>query len=265
MKKREKKEKSKARKIIEWVLTGVFALLFVGLAAGQIDGMIHRKENFGQSLRFGYGSFVVETDSMEPEYPVHTAIITHKEDPEKLYQAFTSGETLDITFFHGYRNASFHPDDASLNTQISLTYVPMTHRIREIHIDESVEKGKGRYMFVAAGINSGGVASLKGQYQLFTEEYILGRVVVNSPALGVVFRFVSSPWGLLVLLLIPAFYLVITSVMDIFKALKEPDQIPAQGEEKKTSGAVELSEKDKERLKKQMLEEMLSKQKGDKQ
>ena len=36
--KRVKKPKSKARKIIEWVLTGIFLALFAFVLAGQIDG-----------------------------------------------------------------------------------------------------------------------------------------------------------------------------------------------------------------------------------
>ena len=79
MSKKVKKEKSRTRKIIEWVITGVFLAIFLFFGASSIDGMMHRKDNFGQTLRFGVGNFVVLTDSMEPEYKVNTAIITRKE------------------------------------------------------------------------------------------------------------------------------------------------------------------------------------------
>ena len=89
--------------------------------------------------------------------------------------------------------------------------------------------------------------------------------MANSDFLGGVFGFVGSPFGLLVLLLIPAFYLVITSVIDIFKAYKEPEEA-SEGASKTPSnnGGAELnlSEEDKKRLKEQLLEEMLSKKKG---
>ena len=68
--KKPKRPKSKARKIIEWVLVGIFGAIFAFAAAATIDGMIHKNENYGQSLRFGVGTFVVQTDSMEPEYKV---------------------------------------------------------------------------------------------------------------------------------------------------------------------------------------------------
>ena len=54
-KKKVKKPKSKARKIIEWVLTGIFAALFVVAGIAQIDGIVHKKDHYGQQIRFGYG------------------------------------------------------------------------------------------------------------------------------------------------------------------------------------------------------------------
>ena len=68
----------------------------------------------------------------------------------------------------------------------------------------------------------------------------------------------------------PAFYLVITSVLDIFKAMKEPDEEEASGgsgdkpasTSTGTSRLDSLSEKEREALKKQMLDEMLNGKKG---
>ena len=140
----------------------------------------------------------------------------------------------------------------------------LTHRLIDCYEDTSRELGTGRYTFAIAGINTEGDYAKEGQYQLLTENELLGIVKVNSPFLGGLFRFITSPWGLLVFLLVPAFYLVITSVLDIFKAIKEPEE----GETKtsdgsKTSSIEGLSEADKERLKKEMLDQMLNK-KGDK-
>ena len=148
------------------------------------------------------------------------------------------------------------------------TNVPMTHQLREIHINESRKVGEGKYTFIVAGINSKGVASLESQYQAFTEKELLGRVVIGSAFLGGVFSFVSSIWGLLILLLIPAFYLIITSVIDIFKAYKEPEEASEGAVEGQASAPankenIDLSEEDKKRLKEELLQEMLSKKKGD--
>ena len=65
-KKREKKPKSKAVKIIEWVLLGIFLLVFGFLGAAQIDGMVNKNKNNDEEIRFGVGTFIVLTNSMEP-------------------------------------------------------------------------------------------------------------------------------------------------------------------------------------------------------
>ena len=276
--KRVKKPKSKARKIIEWVFTGIFLVLFAFVLIGQIDGMVHKKEHYGQQLRFGYGTFVVKTDSMEPKYKIGTALITYLEDADKIYERFNKGEEVDITFADVYNsnNAYTTPmNNPELTKRTDPTGVPMTHRVKEIHVNSSLEKGKGKYTFITAGINTrstnlgwkeGEPDIVINQYQAFTEKEILGRVTINSIFLGGVFSFVGSPLGLLVLLLIPAFYLVVSSVIDIFKAYKEPEEAKegasASGGNNNT-GQVTLSEEDKKRLKEQLLEEMISKKKGE--
>ena len=275
--KRAKKPKSKARKIIEWVLTGIFLALFAFVLAGQIDGMVHKKEHYNQQLRFGYGTFVVKTDSMEPKYMIGTALITYNEDADKIYERFQKGEEVDITFVDVYNTNNEYTsplNNPELTKRTDPTGVPMTHRVKEVHVNNNQEKGKGKYTFITAGINTrstnlgwkeGEPDIVINQYQAFTEKEILGRVTVNSAFLGGVFSFVGSPLGLLVLLLIPAFYLVVSSVIDIFKAYKEPEPATegAAGPSNNNNGPVTLSEADKKRLKEQLLEEMISKKKGE--
>ena len=275
--KRVKKPKSKARKIIEWVLTGIFLALFAFVLAGQIDGMVHKKDHYNQQLRFGYGTFVVKTDSMEPKYMIGTALITYNEDADKIYERFQKGEEVDITFVDVYNTNNEYTsplNNPELTKRTDPTGVPMTHRVKEVHVNNNQEKGKGKYTFITAGINTrstnlgwkeGEPDIVINQYQAFTEKEILGRVTVNSAFLGGVFSFVGSPLGLLVLLLIPAFYLVVASVIDIFKAYKEPEPATegAAGQPNNNNGPVTLSEADKKRLKEQLLEEMISKKKGE--
>lgn len=275
--KRVKKPKSKARKIVEWVLTGLFLVIFAFVLAGQIDGMVHKKEHYNQQLRFGYGTFVVQTDSMDPKYKVGTALITYNEDADKIYERFQKGEEVDLTFADVYNanNEYTAPmNNPELTKRTDPTGVPMTHRVKEIHVNNGVEKGQGKYTFITAGINTrstnlgwqeGQPDIVINQYQAFTEKEILGRVTINSAFLGGIFSFVGSPIGLLVLLLIPAFYLVVSSVIDIFKAYKEPEvaQEGAGGQTSSSNGPKTLSEEDKKRLKEQLLEEMISKKKGE--
>lgn len=286
-KKKVKKPKSKARKIVEWVLTGIFGVFFIILGIGQIDGMVHKKDHYGQMLKFGYGTFVVQTDSMEQDaskkkvYGVKSALITHLDNPDKIYKDYLSyqgtNKHIDVTFFDCYTaNTSYSapqlPENSELRVRTPVANYPLTHRVREIHMNPNLKKGEGKYTFIVAGINpysenlgsDGENPIVIDQYQVFTEKELLGRVVIGSAFLGGVFGFVSSIWGLLVLLLIPAFYLVITSVIDIFKAYKEPAEEgkPSKEEGGDSNGSVELSEEDKKRLKEELLQEMLNKKKG---
>ena len=276
--KKVKKPKSKARKIIEWVLTGIFVALFAVIGIAQIDGMVHKKDHYNQALKFGYGTFVVQTESMEPTYKKGDALVTYYDDADKIYKDYVAGKTVDITFYYdnSTRLPGARPQKAENQALTELIEAPgypiITHRVREIQLNESVEKGKGKYTFIVAGINNSVASATDSngniyQYQAVSEKAILGRVVIGSAFLGGVFSFVSSIWGLLILLLIPAFYLIITSVIDIFKAYKEPEEAPANassnGEATTNSGTLELSEEDKKRLKEELLEEMLNKKKGD--
>lgn len=268
--KRVKKPKSKARKIIEWVLTGFFLAIFAVVMVGQIDGMIHKNNHYGQQIRLGFATFVVQTTSMDPEIKKGSAIITYLESPKQIVDRFNKGQTVDLTFVDAYNvdDETTKPSDPNSPLKIRTSIdsrVPITHRLQEVH-----DLGNGHYVFIAAGINAGDKAGTDeqgriNQYQAFSEKEILGRVVANSAFLGGVFNFIGSPFGLLILLLIPAFYLVISSVLDIFKAYKEPEEGSSnntEGKPKDENGNVDLSEEDKKRLKEELLKEMMEKRKG---
>ena len=276
-KKRVKRPKSKARKIIEWVLTGLFLAFFGVIMVGQVDGLIHRKEHYGQQIRLGYATFVVQTTSMEPEIKKGSAIVTYLYSAEDIYNKFNKGETVDLTFVDGY-NVNDDTTKPLEEKNEQYTYrtsvdpsIPITHRLVEVHYYPNVALGQGRYVFITAGINNGDKAGTDAlgrvnQYQAFSEAQLLGQVVANSNFLGGCFKFIGSPFGLLALLMIPAFYLVITSVLDIFKAYKDPEEEVKEGgpsKEGSPTGNKELSEEDKKRLKEELLKEMMNKKKGE--
>lgn len=278
-KKKVKKPKSAARKAIEWILTGIFGALFLVLGFAQIDGMVHKKDHYGQLVRFGFSNYVVKTDSMEPDYKVESANIAYLEDVDKIYKRFVNGETINATFWDVYTVENEftrplnHPELTKRTDPASPGFnAPMTHQVKEIHVNTALKKGQGRYTFITAGINTRSVYMgwkegdpdlTINQYQVFTEKELLGIVIVNSNFLGAVFNFVGSPFGLLALLLVPALYLIITSVIDIFKAYKDPDEEVTEGAPNPNKGNLDLSEEDKKRLKEELLEEMLNKKKGE--
>ena len=189
---------------------------------------------------------------------------------------------IDITFVDCYENYSSikpkkenDPVTSFLNNPIQISASDyssrvMTHRLREIQVNENVKTGEGRYTFIVSGINIGGNQSGLGQYQAFTEKQFLGKVVLESSFLGGFFNFVASPWGLVILLLIPSLYLIITSFRDIYKALKEKEDAEDAQEveaiktgdapKNPVAGSVDfegISKEEKDRLKAELLQEML--------
>ena len=356
---KKKKQKSKVRSTIEWIFTILFAVLFVAFGAAQIDGMIHKKQHNDEMVRFGTSAFSVLTDSMEPLYPVNTAIINYLDSEEtivnrfnasksdlymlddnkpyfdghewkeytstvtpkegnkfiyynssvshwnnphivcySLYNStiwpglemekieeniyrievdadfdrviFTSGDYIDISFKHNAKYASKvisggrKLSNPVFRDEIQPTGEVMTHRLNEI---VNVE---GTNYFIMAGINPESIDfGGKEQFQICPYQKVIGVVKVNSPFIGGVFKVISSGWGLLIFLLIPALYLAISSVVDILKTLKEHEEGEASGNSEKSSAPKvdslnSLSDADRERLKKEMLEEMLNSRKDDK-
>ncbi|MCR5506110.1 MAG: hypothetical protein K6F07_03860 [Bacilli bacterium] len=246
-KKGEKKPKSRARKIIEWVLTGFFVAIFGFVAVVQIIGTATKNKNNGVPNYGGYQVLVILTDSMEPQYKVNGAVIVKKVDPSKI----TLGDN--VTFMY----------------DVNGTYMPMTHQISDI---KAPTESDPHWHFEAHGINTASTqcktaTSDRGdctyQRQYFTEEALMGKVVGYSMALGVIFNFMITPWGLLLLLLLPALYLIVSSVIDLVKAAKmDEEKEAAEAEaiakgEKPASSLSGLSEEDIKRLKEEMLNEML--------
>ena len=251
--KKEKKPKSKARKIVDWVITGVFATLIVGLGVIQIINRFSKNQNL-----FGAQFQKVLTDSMAPTYKVNDIIFITKADPDNLVKRVEQGQNVDVSF----------------KWKVNGQDVSMTHRLQEAtyYVDTQIDE-KGReyhYSFVAHGINKQSEFCKVGdkygdcttQTQTFNENDLIGRVVRKSYFM----TFATSIWGLLVLLLIPCLYLVIASVIDICKALDDKEEAPTSPDGQKVVGDANdplagLSEKEKEKLKQQMLDEMLEKKK----
>ena len=105
----------------------------------------------------------------------------------------------------------------------------------------------------------GTIIDLTGNIQITSEEDFIGLVTGKSGFLTFTQKVFSSVWTLILLILVPALYIIISTIVDLAKALDD-------NEEKVPSNNVlsELSEKDKERLKKEMLEEMMKAKKDGK-
>ena len=268
MEKQEKKPKSKLRKAIEWTGTALLGIVFAFVAVCNVAKLLTRNE-YGQGTSFGYSSYVVLTNSMEPSYKVKTAIIAYKDDPQKICDMFDEIKDLNLemdderninlTFFDAYKGK--HPTGIdSINNQTSPIKAVMTHQMFKYEIDESKTEGQGRYIFFVHGINTESENYKPNQYQVFTEKELLGRVVQNSVVLGDISQFLTSVWGLFICLLLPALYLIISSVIDVYKAvkMKEDEEDLVVDTQDGSTSVNEISEEQYEKLKKEMINEMIN-------
>ena len=270
-----KKPKSKLRKILEWIATSIIGILFAFASICNVAKLLTAPDHYGNGNAFGFSNYVVLTDSMEPVYPVDSVIIAYLDKPQEIVNKWneikdlnldpTDERCINLTFFDGY-NKRVNSPIADYNNQTENTGSVMTHQLFAIIVDEGIEEGQGRYTFFVHGINISEHQSGIGQYQVFTEKELLGVVKTNSKFLGAISGFISSVWGLFILLLVPCLYLVISSVLDIVKAAKsEEDEEATEGATSNGgTSTANLSDKDYEALKQQMIDEMLNGKKGDK-
>lgn len=269
------KKKNKVKKIFNWIIAGVFGSLLVALT---IFNLINKFT--GDGFVFGSQYPMVLTDSMEPEYMVGDVLVINKiknyDDLIDQYRlgddgvegsaddassvvllgttTLTEGAKIDLTFYY---------DIAGIGKEFSVT-----HRLSQVIIRDDVEVGNGKYIFTTHGINTNSEqcstngGDCTGQKQTFDETKVIGKVQGVSPFLTVVYSAFTSIWGLLILILVPATYLIITSVIDIVKTMGEKEEIPTEGEGKnlpKDNSLKQLSPEDLERLKKELLNELLDK------
>ena len=258
-KNKAKKPKSKARKIIDWVVTGVFATLLVGLGTLLVISNTSKSQNV-----FGPKYQKVLTDSMSPVYKVKDIIVLAKADPADIKNRVDNGESVDVSFYWNVKGqvlSMTHRIEANLviNDKVIETAVYS----EEAKIDSKTGK-EYHYTFVAHGINKQSEFCKVGdeygdctnQTQEFHEFDLIGRVTRKSWFMG----FLTSVWGLIILLLVPCMYLMVASVLDICKALDEKEETEEGATEvNKNDPLAGLSDKEKEKLKKKMLDEMLGK------
>ena len=243
----KKSKKGKVKKILEWIFTGIFGVLLVSLATIQIAKWTNK-----DGFIFNYMFPEVLTESMEnhenPDdgYKVGEVIIVKKTD----VTALKVGD--DITFY--YKFPEFKEE------------VKCTHRI--IEIAENTDESKDyKYTFVCQGINKDS-PKWRDQKQYVHEDKVLGKVVGKSPFIAFIYKVFSSVWSLIVLILIPSMYLVISAILDLFKKYnldEEPEGALDKPKKPTNNGPSRLegmSKEEKERLKKQMLDEMLNRKKG---
>lgn len=191
----------KALKITGNVLTGIVAVLVVVMTVLTVFSMVFNRD--GTASVFGVQAYVVQSDSMTPEFAAGDVIFSEEVNPEEL----VAGDI--ITFISR--------DSASYGQTI-------THCIRE------VTTHNGELAFITYGIATGvddGTPAVASD--------VLGRYTFRIAGLGSFFEFLKSVPGYIVCILLPFLAIIGLQVANIVSAVR------AARAEKAAAAAAERS------------------------
>ncbi len=250
--KAERLKKPLWKRILSGIGTGLVVII-VGIVVVFGIASLVAPTTYGVKVIFNHAVLVVLTDSMEPAYPVGSAVFVETVKAEDI----KVGD--DLTFYYD---------------QLGMT---ITHRV------SNIDNNNGIYTFTLHGINTHSTQcgsednpqDCTDQTQVVTYDKVVGKVVGSSLAFGKFYSFMTTPWGLVIVLLIPGGYLIFVSIQTIVKTLKEKDdeeklevtdkdgnKVVIDSNSTKEDKYSSLSEEDKKRLKQDLLNEMLKNKEG---
>lgn len=191
----------KALKITGNVLTGIVAVLVVVMTVLTVFSMVFNRD--GTASVFGAQAYVVQSDSMTPEFAAGDVIFSEEVNPEEL----VAGDI--ITFISR--------DSASYGQTI-------THCIREV----TTHNGELAFITygIATGVDDGTPAAASD---------VLGRYTFRIAGLGSFFEFLKSVPGYIVCILLPFLVIIGLQVANIVSAVR------AARAEKAAAAAAERS------------------------
>lgn len=176
----------KALKITGNVLTGIVAVLVVVMTVLTVFSMVFNRD--GTASVFGVQAYVVQSDSMTPEFAAGDVIFSEEVNPEEL----VAGDI--ITFISR--------DSASYGQTI-------THCIREV----TTHNGELAFITygIATGVDDGTPAAASD---------VLGRYTFRIAGLGSFFEFLKSVPGYIVCILLPFLVIIGLQVANIVSAVR---------------------------------------------
>ncbi len=167
-------------------------LLCVIVAAAVLLLVFYAFAGSGRSMPGGVRPLIVLSGSMEPKMPVGSVVVAKSTNPTSL----KVGDI--VTYFRAQANGSS-------------TGVLVTHRIKQV-----VGSGSSLSFITQGDANNtpDGTPVLASQ--------VVGRVFLIVPYAGYVTRFVRTPLGLILLILLPAAILIAGEVRNVFKGKAKP-------------------------------------------
>ena len=192
--------------LVSWTLFCLLVLIIGFLAYYLICTNIYAAK--GEKYEPKYSLYTIVSPSMEPTINVYDVILDERIDDPSTIQ---KGDV--ITF---------------ISTSFISNGMTVTHRVTDV-----IDTGNG-IEFKTKGDNN-----LEGDSDTAKAKNVLGKVVLKIPQLGKLQLFLSSNGGWLIVILIPALFVIVNDVFKIIKLsatkkkLNEIGEDPEQTEKKK--------------------------------
>jgi hypothetical protein len=280
------KAKKTPFKVFKDVIDWVFTIFIIFIAAIVVMSYASKGNNYGVPVVFGYQVSHVVTGSMakdekgNPVYPIGDAVFAKKEayssvkvgDDVLFYGSYLiSGQAVDLVTIHRVFKIGQETDGTKyfMCRGINVT--------EETGIDKQWQKvyeaSNSYYTALKTSVQSGQTVSTDDSDcdGSFTASGLyMGKVTGDSSFVGGFYTMMEQWWAVMLLILVPSLIIATSSIYDIVKLKNTPDaeleKEYGQEEAKKpvdpNNPLAGLSEEEKEKLKKEMLEDLMKNNKG---
>lgn len=174
--------------IVSWVIFGILIICAILLVYYFVATKIYEKKGKGYEPAFFL--YTIISPSMVPSINVYDVVVNTK---------ITSPEDIKVGDVITYNSTDF-----TIGKSISVT-----HRVQEVMIDS-----EGNYLYKTKGDNNMVADPVAVQYSNVT-----GKVLMKIPQLGRVQFFVASKAGWMLIVVVPALYVIIKDILKLLKVI----------------------------------------------
>lgn len=207
--------------VVSWTALVILVLLALFLAYYTINTRLYASR--GEKFEPFVSLYTIVSGSMEPNIKVWDVVISKKvKSPEEI----KVGDVITFTS----------------TSSISRGMI-VTHRVME------VKKENDGYKYKTKGDNNLSPDSAYAEYN-----NVIGKVILRVPQLGRVQHFLGTQGGWLVVIVIPALFVIISDIMKIFKLSGVKNKIEKINENEKQGRLLRAEEEEK---RKELLKERL--------
>lgn len=197
------KEKIKlATTIVSWVIFALLIICAILLVYYFVATKIYEKKGKGYEPAFFL--YTIISPSMVPTINVYDVVVNTKVDkPQDI-------KVNDVI--------TYNSTDFTIGKSISVT-----HRVIEVMVDS-----EGNYLYKTKGDNNMVADPVAVQYANVT-----GKVLMKIPQLGRVQFFIASKAGWMLVVVVPALYVIIKDILRILKVIGPNNKITSKNNKKK--------------------------------